>query len=153
MSLTPAPILAGLALLLLASSALTTGALAQAVDAVVAERPAHRSAVGRTVYPVPRDLLEGGSVSDMLRTLPFVEVDADGEISLRGDPNVTILLDGRSSIELSAGWRALALQRMPASGIESVEIITGISAEFPSGGAGVINIVTKARKPAGGASR
>lgn len=149
MSPTPTTLRAALALSLLVSIALTTTALAE-----VSERPSHRGAIGRKIYTVPRDLSESGSVSDMLRTLPFVDIDADGEVSLRGDPNVTILLDGRSSIELSAGWRALALQRMPASSIESVEIITGVSAQFPSGGAGVINIVTrKAGKPAGGASR
>ena len=65
------------------------------------------------------------------------------KVTLRGDPHVVILLDGRPSIDLSAGWRALALQRMPASAIESIEVITGVSAQFPSDGAGVINIVTR----------
>ena len=86
MSLTPALTPAALVLLLLATSA-------TAADAVVEERPAHRSAVGRKIYTVPRDLADSGSVTDMLRGLPFVEIDADGEVSLRGDANVTILID------------------------------------------------------------
>lgn len=136
---------AALALSLLVS--MTTSALAQAsssaADAVAAGRPSQRDAVGRRSYPVPRDLSVSGSVSDVLRTVPFVDVDVDGEVTLRGDPHVVILLDGRPSIDLSAGWRALALQRMPASAIESIEVITGVSAQFPSDGAGVINIVTR----------
>jgi outer membrane receptor protein involved in Fe transport len=138
MSLTPMTLRAALALSLLTSNALPTTAFAE-----TAERPAHPGAIGRRIYPVPRDLSVSGSVSDMLRTVPFVDIDADGEVTLRGDPNVTILVDGRSSIELSPGWRALALQRMPASSIESIEVITGVSAGFPSDGAGVINIVTR----------
>lgn len=107
--------------------------------------PARRSAVGRSVYEVPRDLAKGGSAIDVLATLPFVEVDAEGEVSLRGNTNVTILLDGQTSLLFSPGARALALQRLPASTIEAIEIIRGASAQFPSNGAdGVINIVTKA---------
>jgi hypothetical protein len=143
MSLAAAPIRAALALLILASNALAATAVAKAAEAGGAERPAHRTAVGRKIYTVPRDLPDGGSVGDMLRRLPAVEIDAQGEVSLRGDPNVVILLDGRASIELSGEWRALALQRMSASTVDYIEIMTGLSAEFPSNGAGVINIVTR----------
>jgi outer membrane cobalamin receptor len=145
MSPRPKPILAALALILATSNSVAEAA---APEATTAGRPSNRGAVGRKIYTVPRDLADGGSASDMLRTLPFVEIDAEGEVSLRGKRDVVILLDGHASIELSAEWRAFALQRMPAGMIESVEIITGVSAQFPSGGAGVINIVTrKARKP------
>ena len=133
---------------LLAASLPAEAALAadpQSGATAAAPPPARRSAVGRSVYEVPRDLAKGGSASDVLATLPFVEVDAEGEVSLRGNPNVTILLDGQASLLFSPGARARALQRLPASTIEAIEIIRGASAQFPSNGAdGVINIVTKA---------
>lgn len=128
----------------LPAEAASAAAPPSGATAAAPQKTARRGAVGRSVYEVPRDLAKGGSASDVLATLPFVEVDAEGEVSLRGDPNVTILLDGQTSLLFSPGARALALQRLPASTIEAIEIIRGASAQFPSNGAdGVINIVTK----------
>jgi outer membrane receptor protein involved in Fe transport len=98
----------------------------------------------RTVYSLDKNLQSAtGSLSDALRTLPSVNVDIDGNVSLRGDSNVTILVDGKES-PLLAGDRASALQRIPANLVDRIEVITNPSAEFRAeGSAGIINIVLK----------
>lgn len=145
-----------LALSLAATTAWVTGARAQTAPATVAdvvvtaERPAQRSAIDRKIYAVSRDLAaQAGSVSDVLRNLPAVEVDVEGNVSLRGDPSVKILIDGQPSILFSGSARAQALQQMAASTVEAIEVMTNPSAEFsPDGAGGIINIVMKkARKP------
>ncbi len=117
---------------------------------VSADRQATTTSIDRKTYDVQRDLqAAAGSVTDVLRNLPSVEVDAQGNVSLRGDSNVQILIDGKPSAQMSPSTRADALQSLPASGIERVEVITNPSARFKADGSGgVINIVTKKnRKP------
>ncbi|SDK19834.1 Outer membrane receptor proteins, mostly Fe transport [Catalinimonas alkaloidigena] len=83
----------------------------------------------------------GGSVVDALQNVPSIQVDENGELSLRGSGNVTIFINGRQSA-LTRGEGAL--QQIPASAIERVEIITNPSARYDaSGTAGIINIVLK----------
>lgn len=158
MSLTRASIPAALMLSLMGTSALAQAAPparpapeATVADVVVTgERPAQRSAIDRKIYTVSRDLAaEAGSVSDVLRNLPSVEVDVEGNVSLRGDANVTILVDGQPSVLFSASSRAQALQQMAANTVDSIEVMTNPSAEFPPDGTGgIINIVTKkVRRP------
>lgn len=115
-----------------------------------AERDAATSSIDRKVYIVGRDLqATTGSVADILHNLPSVEVDALGNISLRGDSNVQLLIDGKPSTSLSAANRGEVLQQLPASSVERIEVITNPSAAFkPDGSAGLINIVMKKnRKP------
>jgi outer membrane receptor protein involved in Fe transport len=90
-----------------------------------------------------------GSAADALRNVPSVEVDPQGEVSLRGDPNVVIMIDGKPSAMFKGAGRAAALQALPADQIDRVEVITNPSAAFsPEGSAGIINLVTKtAHKP------
>ena len=117
---------------------------------VSADRASASASIDRKVYVVGRDLQSvTGSVADILHNLPSVEVDALGGISVRGDSNVQILIDGKPSTSVSAGNRGEVLQQMPADTIESIEVITNPSARFkPDGSAGLINIVTKKnRKP------
>lgn len=117
---------------------------------VTGERPAVRTSIDRTTYNVSRDLQGAtGSVSDVLRNLPSVNVDVRGNVSLRGDSSVQILVDGKPSSLFSAGNRAQALQQLSASTVESIEVMTNPSAEFaPDGTGGIINIVMKkATKP------
>ena len=104
----------------------------------------------RMSYNITNDLqAQSGSVADALRNVPGVEVDLQGNVSLRGDSNVTILIDGRPSGMLSGGSRADALQAMSASGIERVEVITNPSAAFsPEGSGGIINLVSKPTRAA-----
>ena len=133
------------------SASTTDQPAAPAADIVVTgQTPAARSTIDRKVYSTTRDLQSStGSVSDVLRNLPSVDVDAQGNVSLRGDTNVQILIDGRPSTLVSGTNRAEALQQLPADSIESVEVITNPSAQFrPDGSSGLINIITKKnRKP------
>lgn len=116
---------------------------------VTSQRSDVVAAADRMSYNVANDLQRtSGSVADVLRNVPGVEVDLQGNVSLRGDPNVTILIDGRPSGMLRGGSRADALQAMSGSQIERVEVITNPSAAFsPEGSGGIINLVTKQQRP------
>ncbi|NME66830.1 outer membrane beta-barrel family protein [Flammeovirga aprica] len=81
-----------------------------------------------------------GTAVDILQNIPSVTVDGDGNVSLRGSSGFTVLIDGRPSV-LDASE---ALQQIPASTIENIELITNPSAKYdPDGTAGIINIITK----------
>jgi len=99
----------------------------------------------RTSFSVANDLqVQNGTLADALRAVPGVEVDLEGRVSLRGDPGVTILVDGRPSAMLRGDSRGDALTSMPAGQIDRVEVITNPSAAMsPEGSGGVINLVTK----------
>lgn len=101
--------------------------------------------IDRKSYSVSKDLqAQSGSIADALRNLPSVEVDLQGNLSLRGDPNVTVLIDGKPSSLFQGDNKGQALQSLPAGQIERVEVITNPSAEFRSEGAGgIINLITK----------
>lgn len=108
------------------------------------------SAIDRKIYTVGRDLQSvTGSVADVLDKLPSVDIDASGNVSLRGDANVQILVDGKPSAGTNATNRGEYLQQIPADSVESIEVITNPSARYkPDGATGIINIVTKKnRKP------
>lgn len=107
------------------------------------------TAADRMIYNVANDVqAQTGSVADVLRNVPGVEVDLQGNVSLRGDGNVTILVDGRPSAMLRGASRADVLQAMSGSQIERVEVITNPSAAFsPEGSGGVINLVTRTTQP------
>jgi outer membrane receptor protein involved in Fe transport len=112
--------------------------------------PPMRTDIDRNSYSVASDLqATTGSISDALRNVPSLEVDMQGNVALRGDPNVTILIDGKPSGQFEGENRGQALQSLPANSIERVEVITNPSAAFdPNGSAGVINLITKkTRKP------
>jgi outer membrane receptor protein involved in Fe transport len=84
-----------------------------------------------------------GNAADVLQNIPSVNVDIDGNVSLRGSTNFTVMVNGRTSV-LSAQD---ALQQIPVSSIQSIEIITNPSAKYDaSGSAGIINIVLKKSK-------
>jgi len=123
---------------------------------VTGESPqAFRSSIDRRSYGVATDLQSAtGSIGDALRNIPSVEVDVQGNVSLRGDPNVTIMIDGKPSGMFRGDGRGQALQNLPADQIERVEVITNPSAAFkPDGAAGIINLITKkSRKPGGSGS-
>src|SRR6056297_580940 len=83
-----------------------------------------------------------GTAVDVLQNAPAVQVDIEGNVSLRGNSNFTVLIDGRPTV-LDA---TEALEQIPASMIQDIEIITNPSAKYdPEGTAGIINIITKKR--------
>lgn len=99
----------------------------------------------RKVFNVGQDIMSSsGSVGDLMQNIPSVDVDIDGNVSLRGNENVTILINGKPSAMMSAKTRGDALAQLPASNIERIEVITNPSAEYkPDGVSGIINIVLK----------
>jgi iron complex outermembrane receptor protein len=106
--------------------------------------------VDKKVFSVDQNIAAaGGSASDVLKNIPSVTVDNQGNVSLRKDGNVEVWINGKAS-GLTADNRAQVLQQMPAESIESVEIMTNPSAKYnPEGSAGIINIVMKQNHKAG----
>ena len=91
----------------------------------------------------------GASASELLEAIPSVEVDQDGEVSLRGNSSVTIWINGKES-GLTADNRAQILEQIPAETIDRIEVITNPSAKYsPEGTAGIINIILKKDRKAG----
>ena len=116
------------------------------LDEVVirSERSLFNHSIDRRVYNVDHDLMaRSSSASDLLQNIPSVQVDLDGNVSLRGSPDVMILVNGKKS-PLMGKSRADVLQQLPAASIEKIEVITNPSARFtPEGTSGIINIVMK----------
>ena len=96
------------------------------------------------VYNAENDInASGGTASDLLKNVPGVSVDMDGNLEMQGSTKIKILIDGKPSA-IMAGNIAEALQQIPANMIEKVEVITTPSAKYAAEGAGgVINIITK----------
>jgi outer membrane receptor protein involved in Fe transport len=115
-------------------------------DVVVTARPNEvRTSIDSTSYSLANDLqATTGTLADALRNVPSVEVDPDGNVSLRGDANVTILVDGRPSTQFNGPSRGQMIQQIPADQYARVEVMTNPSAAYsPEGSGGVINLITK----------
>lgn len=117
---------------------------------VIAERSTVEIKLDKRVYNVGKDMLvKGGTISDVLDNVPSVTVDAEGNVALRGNENVKILIDGKPS-GLAGINIADALKLLPAESVEKVEVITNPSARYDAeGGGGIINIVLRKGKANG----
>ncbi len=110
---------------------------------VTASKPLIQMGVDRKIYNVEKDIsAQGGSGVDVMRNVPSLQVDIDGNVTLRNSPP-TIFVDGRPT--------TLTLDQIPADAIQSVEIITNPGAKYDASGgtAGILNIVLKKNRKAG----
>jgi outer membrane receptor protein involved in Fe transport len=110
---------------------------------VTAKPPAMRLELDKKVFNVERNIVSaGGTALDVMRNVPSINVDIDGNVSLRG-ASPTIFVDGRPT--------TLSLDQIPADAIESVEVMTNPSAKYDAsgGGAGILNIVLKKNRKQG----
>ena len=111
---------------------------------VRAERTQVEIRLDKKIYNVGLDItVKGGNVSDVLANIPSIDVDFDGNISLRGNSNVRILINGKPSglVGLSGPQ---GLRSLPSESIEKVEVVTSPSARYSAEGtAGILNIILK----------
>ncbi len=117
---------------------------------VVAQGPQVKFEIDKKVFSVDQNIVaSGGSTLDILQNIPSVDVDTDGNISLRNNSNVEIWINGKPA-GLTEDNRGQILEQMPAGSVESVEIISNPSAKYSSeGSAGIINLVMKKDRKAG----
>lgn len=100
----------------------------------------------KVIDPTQIQTVASGNAADILENVPSVTVDIEGNVSLRGSTNFTVLVDGRPSVIDAQD----ILQQIPASSIDKIEIITNPSAKFdPEGSAGIINILLKQSRNSG----
>jgi len=117
---------------------------------VVGERTTVEVRLDKKIYNIGKDITtSGGNVSDALNNIPSVNVDVEGAISLRGNDNVRVLINGKPSAMAGFGSTDV-LQQLPADAIERVEVITSPSARYDAEGtAGILNIILKKEKTLG----
>jgi len=124
----------------------TSAVALKGVD-VVGNLPPVTYQIDKKVVNIAQNITaSGGTLADALQNAPSIQTDVQGNITVRGSSNFTVLVDGRPSP--IAGSEAL--QQIPANLVENVEIITNPSAKYEAeGSAGIVNIVMKKQKVQG----
>jgi len=114
-------------------------------------RRQYDSTIDRRSYDIGGNVQAAtGSIGDVLRDIPSVDVDLQGNVSLRGDPNVTILVDGKPTSLFNGPGGGQTLLQVPASQYERVEVMTNPSAAYAANGsAGIINLITRKNRASG----
>ncbi len=117
---------------------------------VVAQGSSMRFELDKKVFTVDQNIASAGaSVTDVLENIPSVDVDQEGNISLRNSEDVEIWINGKPA-GLNSENRGQVLQQMPAGTIEKIELITNPSAKYsPEGTSGIINLVMKKDRASG----
>ena len=113
---------------------------------VTGQRAETGDRIDRKVYDIKDDpQAKTGTAADILGKLPSVQITPAGKVTLRGEPGVTVLVDGKQPAAGNA-----VIQTLSAADIDRIEVMTNPSAQYgPDGAAGIINIVTKKRHPPG----
>lgn len=116
---------------------------------VTSQKPTMQLGIDKKIFSVDQSVVsEGGSATDVLQNVPSVQTDMDGGVSLRGS-NARVLIDGKQSL-IGGGDVAQILASIPASSIETIEVITNPSSKYDAEGqTGIINIVLKKNKKLG----
>ena len=117
---------------------------------VVGQKSSMRLEIDKKVFDIGSQASAAGlSASEALETIPSVEVDSEGTISLRGSTSVTVWINGKAQ-GLTADNRGDILEQMPAESIDRIEVITNPSSKYSAeGSAGIINIILKRDRKAG----
>ncbi|MCM1005000.1 MAG: TonB-dependent receptor [Prevotella sp.] len=120
---------------------------------VVGDKPIIQASADKVTYIMEEDpSAQTATASDMLRKVPMITVDADGNIKLKGESNFQIYLNGKPNPALSANYKDI-LKAMPASMIKKVEVITDPGAKYDAEGVGgIINIITESQAKVNGYS-
>ncbi|MFO7674683.1 MAG: outer membrane beta-barrel family protein [Lutibacter sp.] len=113
---------------------------------IIGEKKTLELKPNKIVFNVGKDISTAGSTAtDILNNIPSVSIDPDGEITLRGQGNVTVMINGK----ISSMTKSEALKSIPAGSIEKIEVIANPGAKYKASSLAIINIILKKGKDEG----